>query len=471
MKKELLKFREKNKSENNSVNTPLYMRIYSDVVREIKDGVIKGGDKLPSKRALAERLGVSVITVENAYLQLVSEGYVFSKPGSGYFVEKFYSEEKPSEPVKGKDHDVAEKYDFSTNGVDNTAFPFSVFAKLAREVLSNDGEELLKVSDRNGNYGLRKEISVYLKTVRGIDASPENIVVGAGAEYLLGLIVQLLGRDNAYGVENPGYDKTYKIFSANSSRVFPVPVDDKGACIKAVSGFGVNIIHVTPSHHFPLGIVMPIGRRRELLEWAAEESDRYIIEDDYDSEFRYIGKPVTPLKGLDEKQKVIYVSTFTKSLAQSIRMAFMVLPDNLTEKFKTKLGFYSCTVPVFDQLILKKFISGGYFERHINKMRKIYRIKRDTLIKKINLSELKSVVTVTGEEAGMHLLLTVNNEMDEDELILSAKNEGVKIKGLKSFYSFPVMRAADNEIVIGYAGLSVKEITDGIALLEKAWVK
>lgn len=455
---------------------PLYIQIYNYIKERIEKGELKAKSKLPSKRELSAHLKVSVITVENAYMQLIAEGYVYTKPGSGFYVEQFRSDfkngafeaprdlEKETKPV---DNEIL--YDFRTNRIDTSAFPFSVWAKLAREVLSERSEEILNACPPQGTMKLREQISVYLKNFRGIDASPERIIVGAGSEYLIGLLIQLLGRDNAYGVENPGYTKTYKIFSANSSRVFPVPMDDKGASAQAISGFGINVIHVTPSHHFPLGTVMPVARRRELLDWADKKPSRYIIEDDYDSEFRYQGKPIPALRGM-ESDKVIYINTFAKSLAPSIRIGFMVLPDELYRQFENKLGFYSCTVPVFEQLTLAKFMGEGHFERHINRMKKIYKQRRDLLCGKIRAC-FKETVKIFGAEAGMHVLLRVDNGMSEEELLQSAKSVGVKCYGLKSFYSFPVSDMPDNVVVLGYSGLDEKQIDSGIEALRSAWIK
>lgn len=454
----------------NSKKSPLYLQLYEHVKGAIGRGELMAGAKLPSKRELASHLKLSVITVENAYMQLIAEGYVYSRPGSGYYVEKLYRDEKENRTVKTQN--TSEKseifYDFKTSGVDIYAFPFSVWAKLAREVLSEQNEELLNACPPQGTLKLREQISSYLKSFRGIDVNPDRIIVGAGTEYLTGLIIQILGRDNAYGVENPGYDKVYKIFSANTARVFPVPMDEKGAVAHAISGFGINVIHVTPSHHFPLGIVMPISRRLEVLDWAEEKDGRYIIEDDYDSDFRYFGKPVPALRSLNGN-KVVYVNTFAKTLAPSIRIGFTVLPDELYKQYQTRLGFYSCTVPVFEQLTLAKFIEKGHLERHIGRMKKIYRQKRDLLIQKITGGTLGRKTEIFGSDAGMHVLLKVNNGMNGEQLLSSAESVGVKVYGLRNYYSFPVSDMPDNVVVMGYSGLSEKQISEGVAALENVW--
>ena len=416
-----------------------------------------------------------MITVETAYAQLMAEGYITSKPGSGFYVEclseEYIFDNKTQETEKAFDEPSEIIYDFRTNRVDTSVFPFSTWAKLSREVLSERSADLLNACPPQGILSLRVRIAEYLKEFRGMAVDPEQIVIGAGSEYLTGLIIQLLGRDNAYGVENPGYSKIYNIFSAHASRVFPIPMDEKGASADAISGFGINVLHVTPSHHFPLGIVMPVSRRLELLRWADFKEDRYIIEDDYDGEFRYAGRPIPTLQSMDVHEKVIYISTFTKSLAPSMRISYMVLPRSLCRRFTVRLGFYSCTVPVFEQLTLAKFMEKGHYDRHINRMKKIYRQRRDVLCKKISEGRLGDCVKVSGCDAGMHLLLTVENGMNQSELLSSAAREGVKVYGLSEYYSFPVSALQENTVVVGFSGLNTQQLIRGAEALERAWIR
>ncbi len=459
---------------NTNSKNPLYIQLYSFIKQEIESKNIGCGEKLPSKRALAAHLKISIITVETAYAQLLAEGYIISKPGSGFYVESLAETDKvspPSEVIETATDTMPIQYDFRTNRIDTSDFPFSTWAKLSREVLSEQSADLLNACHHQGILALRNEIASYLKEFRGMMVDSEQIVVGAGSEYLTGLIIQLLGRDNAYGVENPGYSKIYEIFSANTSRVFPIPMDEKGASAEAITGFGINVLHVTPSHHFPLGIVMPVSRRQELLRWANSREDRYIIEDDYDSEFRYAGRPIPTLQSMDKNGKVIYMGTFTKSLAPSMRISYMVLPRQLCGRFTARLGFYSCTVPVFEQLTLAKFMEKGHFDRHISCMKKIYRQRRDILCKKISESRLGDFVKISGCDAGMHLLLTVENGMKQNELLASAAKEGVRVYGLSAYYSFPVANMPENIIVAGFSGLNAEQLVKGAEALERAWVR
>ncbi len=452
---------------------PLYMQLYNYMKGQIESGNIKRGERLPSKRALSAHLKISIITVETAYAQLLAEGYITSKPGSGFYAECF-TENLDVNRIFPEVNEIADetteiRYDFRTNRIDISDFPFSTWAKLSREVLSERSTDLLNACHPQGILPLRKQIAEYLREFRGMEICPEQIVIGAGTEYLTGLIIQLLGRDNAYGVENPGYSKVYSIFSANTSRVFPIPMDEKGASAEAIAGFGINVLHVTPSHHFPLGIVMPVSRRSELLRWANFQENRYIIEDDYDSEFRYAGRPIPTLQSMDKNGRVIYINTFTKSLAPSMRISYMVLPEHLCRRFTARLGFYSCTVPVFEQLTLAKFMEKGHFERHIGRMKKIYRQRRDILCQKLSKSTLGNFVNISDCDAGMHLLLTVKNGMKQNELISSAAREGAKVYGLSEYYSFPVSDMPENVVIAGFSGLNEQQIIKGAEALEKAW--
>lgn len=452
---------------------PLYEQLYTYIRGKIENGEISSGEKLPSKRMLSAHLKVSVVTVETAYSLLSAEGYIYSVPGSGYYAEKLPGRFSltPQHPVilepekKEREYDV----DFSTNRVDTELFPFSVWAKLSREILSSGGDELLCSCSGKGLYSLRQAIGNYLRSFRGMDVYPEQIVVGAGSEYLTGLLVQLLGREKIYGVEDPGYVKTHRVFSANCSEVLPIEVDGGGARVDSLIAQGIQVAHITPSHHFPLGTIMPAARRHEMLSWAALKEGRYIIEDDYDSDFRLYGKPVPTMQSLDCSGHVVYLNTFTKSLAPSIRISYMVVPPELLGEFEKRLGFYACTVPVFEQLILAEFLKRGHFERHISRMKKLYTGRRDYFIKALESSPLSGILNVRGADAGMHLLLRFRNGMKESELIAGAAAQGVRVYGLSEYYSFGE-KPDEGKIIVGYSGMSTEEIDRGIRALERAWL-
>lgn len=456
---------------NDSDKTPVYQQIYRFIKAEIESGNLKSGEKLPSKRALSQHLKVSVVTVETAYYQLLSEGYIRSKAGSGFYVEDnfFGTESVDIQEISEEEAEI--KYDFSTNNMDTALFPFSVWAKLSRGVLNSKSTDLLNSCDFRGVESLREEIANYLKQFRGMNVSPERIVIGAGSEYLIGLLIQLLGRDMAYGVENPGYKKIYDIFSTNTSRVFPVPMDSNGANISSISGFGINVVHVTPSHHFPLGIVMPLKRKQELLQWAYAKEDRYILEDDYDSEICYDGHPMPTIQSLDRNGKVIYVNSFTRTLAPSIRIGYMVLPERLAERFCSRLNFYSCTVPVFEQFTLAEFMHSGQFERHVRRIRKVCKERRDVICYCVKNCVLAEFTEISGDSAGVHIVLDVKNGMSQEQLIHSAISEGVRVYSVSESYSFPVAEFQQSKVVLGFSAIGDDEIPKAVKALEKAWSK
>ncbi len=460
--------------------TPMYEQLYRFIRAEIEKGKLLSDEKMPSKRMLATHLKISTITVENAYAQLVAEGYLKSVPKSGYFVEPYEHNllHKQSNIFNNENilfnapsHNKIYEYDFKTNVVDTNLFPFSTWAKLAREVLSESSNELLNVTHPQGCYELRKEIADYLYNFRGIKANTEQIVVGAGSEYLIGLIIQLLGRKSIYAVENPGYSKINKIFESNDVVTVPVSLDEQGLSVTKLAKTNANVVHVTPSHQFPLGIIMPVKRRISLLSWANESSNRYILEDDYDSEFRFAGHPIPALQGIDCNGKVIYINSFTKSLAPSLRISYMVLPPQLLKIYQQKFMFNSCTVPNFEQYTLNKFMNKGYFERHLSRMRNAYKQRRDLFIKAITSSKLDKYVDIIGQDAGLHLLLHIKNGLDEAQLVAKAKAVGVRVYGLSEYYNFPAQHYHKSTLVIGYSGFQQTQINVAVERLEKAWME
>lgn len=449
---------------------PLYEQIYQYMKREIQEGRIASGDKLPSSRSLSRHLEVSRSTVELAYEQLISEGYVEAVPCKGYFaadLEGLYRlDAMPALPEPEATAEEKEwKYDFTPNGVDLNSFPYGVWRRLAKDSLQDDRAQMFRLGDPQGEYGLRRAISRYLYQARGVNARPEQIIVGAGNDYLLMLLSTVIGRDHKVALENPTYKQAYRLFQRLSYDVCTVDMDEKGMEVTGLQASKADIAFVMPSHQYPLGIVMPMKRRMELLGWAAEDPKRYIIEDDYDSEFRYKGKPIPALQGYDRWGKVIYIGTFSKSIAPSIRISYLVLPPVLLKEFQEKSSFLSCTVSRVDQLILQRFLEEGHYERHLNKIRTLYKGRHDTLIG--CLKELQHHCTISGEHAGVHILLHFSEEVTEEELIQKAAEKGVKVYGLSQYYiDTPGNRPT---ILLGYANISEEKIKKAVALLEEAW--
>ena len=454
--------------------TPLYEQLYRAVRADIMSGTLAGGVRLPSKRQLAANLRVSQITVETAYGQLLAEGYIVSEPRRGYFVQKQLaapmpaqlSKEAPAHPHAAPKDDC--RYDFRTNIVDTGCFPFATWARLSRSVLSEYSDRLLRATDPCGAVELREQIARYLYDFRGINISPDNILVGAGSEYLMHLVIQLLGRDRVYALENPGYRKLYQIFADNGAAVRPLPLDKSGLRADALAASDASVVYLTPSHHFPLGTVMPAARRMELLRWASAAPDRYIIEDDYDSEFRYASRPIPALGELDHAGRVVYVNTFAKSLSPSLRIGYLVLPDALMARYRERFSLYSSTVPSFEQYTLAAFMRTGGFERHISRSRKVYQARRDALMAALGRELAELPHEVSRSEAGLHLLLHMRNGMLERELVERARAAGVRVYGLSTYYTPPV-KPPKATLVLGYAGLTEQQIDEAAALLRQAW--
>lgn len=450
---------------------PLYEQIYEYIKNDIRCGRMKSGDKLPSTRALSKHLDVSRSTVELAYEQLLSEGYVEAVPYRGYYiaeVEDLYR----LDPMKTRETTVTGRkakdylYDFTPNGVDLNSFPYNIWRKLSKESLVEDRAELFHLGNPQGEYGLRNAICSYLHQARGVNCSPEQIIVGAGNDYLLMLLSTVLGQNHKFALENPTYRQAYRLFLNLSYEVCTVDMDSRGMNVAKLKESGADIAFVMPSHQYPLGIVMPIKRRLELLKWAQEQEGRYIIEDDYDSEFRYKGKPIPALKGYDSCEKVIYIGTFSKSIAPAIRMSYMVLPEPLLETYKEKSSFVNSTVSKVDQLILQNFIENGYYERHLNKMRALYKNRHDVLLGA--LKKMPGVVRISGENAGVHLLLHFKKGITEEELVRKAEEQKIKVYGLSEYY-VESPDETDATILLGYANMSEEQITEAVQILKSAW--
>ncbi len=449
----------------------MYEQLYEHIKEDILNGTIASGEKLPSKRKLSNHLKISVMTVETAYEQLMSEGYIYSKPKSGYYVNdiqntlSIIASDIYPVPVRENFTRSDYVYEFKTNTVDTENFPFSIWAKLMREVLRDKDKELLNKTETKGLYILRVEIAKFLKTYRGISCQPEQIVVGAGSEYLINLIIQLLGKDKKYAVENPGYHKIAEILSAYNIDTNYIPLDEQGVSMEHLIYSDVNVLHVSPSHQFPTGIITPIKRRYEILKWAYEKNG-YIIEDDYDSEFRYSGKPVPALQSLDKNSRVIYMNTFAKNLAPSLRISYMVLPWELVYKFDKEFQFYSNTVSCFEQYTLTKFMAGGYFERHINRMRNIYKSRINTI--KDCISSLNNDITIKGENIGLHIVLEFPRSTDIDAIVKKAKEKGILLYNINDYY-FQGTHPKP-ALVLGYTGISSENIIKAFDILKNIFL-
>lgn len=453
----------------------LYQQIYEHIRQEIREGKLLAGERLPSTRSLAEYLQVARSTVDYAYDQLLSEGYIEAKPYKGYFVCRLegiftMEQQEMTEPEvvrpDSQEDGTQVQVDFSPYGIDMTGFPFGVWKRITKNILNDSNSELFAQGEPQGDYDLRMTISRYLHSSRGVNCRPEQIIVGAGNDYLLLLLEKILGRHVGIAMENPTYKRAYRIFQSFAYRIYTVDMDDKGMRADRLFGLPVRAAYVMPSHQYPTGAVMTIGRRAELLRWAEKEPDRYLIEDDYDSEFRYRGKPIPSLQSSDKRGKVIYIGTFSKAIAPAIRVSYMVLPESLLEVYRRDCSFYSCTVSRIDQRILNEFIRDGYFERHLNKMRMHYRAKHDLLL--AELEPFKKAFTISGEDAGLHLLLTARGAVTEAQLLSAATEAGVKVYGMSE--NMVETDAPKATILLGFGSVSEPEMKEGLHRLQKAWL-
>ena len=450
-------------------DAPLYDQLYHHIAAAIQSGALSPGSRLPSKRRLCALAGVSMSTVETAYSLLAAEGYVLAKPRSGYVCAHLLPSVSAAPVTVQETASVSTPsrwaFDCSTSGVDTSAFPFSSWARITKEaVYENPG--LLQRGHPQGDLPLRTALAELLAQYRGVRCSPEQVVVGAGADYLLTLLLQLLPEQETIALEDPGYPAAYAAASLHQRRAVPIPVDGEGMDPEALEHSGAGLAYVTPSHQFPLGVTMPAGRRSRLLHWAASAPDRWLIEDDYDSEFRYKGKPIPALQGSDKEGRVIYLGTFSRSIAPAIRISYLVLPLHLLEKWEDRLSCFSSTVSRIDQTILNRFIKEGCYERHLNRMRTIYGRKHDMLL--AQMKGLSKILRIHGEYAGVHVLVEFTNGMTEEEAVERARRAGVRVYPLSAYYQGD-SRAPGGQVLMGYAVLKEQEIADAVACLFQAW--
>ncbi|GAK14747.1 PLP-dependent aminotransferase family protein [Geomicrobium sp. JCM 19039] len=450
--------------------TPLYEQLYTHIKNEIISGRIAYNSKLPSKRKLATFLKISQNTIETAYEQLHAEGYIAVLPRKGYFVQAFESLEyvAPTSSVAAsypsKKH--AHRYTFHPAQIDSRQFPYDKWRKHFRNTMEETNHDLLLLGDGKGERSFREEIASYLYHSRGVACSVDQIVVGAGIEVLVQQLFLLLSDEQTFGIEDPGYQLMPKLLKNYAHKLQPIPVDDKGIRVDDIMESTIDVVCTTPSHHFPYGSVLSINRRKQLLDWARDKSGRYIIEDDYDSEFRYTGKTIPSLQSMDQDGKVIYLGSFSKSLIPSARISYMVMPQPLSDRYEKAFSDYHSTVSRIDQHVLTSFMNTGDFEKHLNRMRKIYRRKLDTVIQLLRPYE--NTLQIIGEHSGLHIVLVIKNGMTENELVEAAEREHLKVYPL-SYYSLTAPEYKHARIVFGFGSLAEHELPDALSSLMKAW--
>lgn len=450
-------------------SVPLYNQLYQEIKEAIAAGKIPVGTKLPSKRKLADFLAISQTTVELAYSQLVAEGFIEARERKGFFalpVEELAYLDVPHEEPAAPGERFEYRYDFNPAKIDTRSFPFSTWRKVAKEVMDEMNHHLLLSGHPQGDEALRQEISRYLFQSRGVVCDVDQIIIGSGTEQLMPLLIRLLDKGVLFGFENPGYALTHSIFEHYDRKAVPIAVEEDGISVHSLEVRGVDIAYVTPSHQFPTGTVMGATKRAQLLNWAASKPERYIIEDDYDSEFRYTSRPIPALQSMDRSGRVIYLSTFSKSLMPSLRIAYMVLPKRLLRSYQQTFLHYSSSVPRMDQQLVAEFMKQGHFSRHLNRMRKLYKKKLEQLT--AVLRPFAPTVKVSGEQAGMHIVLTVQTVFSEEQLVERAKAAKIRVFGIGS-YDVEQKTVVPPQIVLGFGGLTAEDIEKGIPELMRSW--
>ncbi|WP_459480553.1 MocR-like pyridoxine biosynthesis transcription factor PdxR [Clostridium saccharoperbutylacetonicum] len=459
---------------NYNSKTPLYIQIYAYIRDEILSGNLSFESKLPSIRALSKDLKLSKSTVEAAYGQLIAEGYVTSKKRSGLYVAKIESGFKTiktdlsfNKEDFNDNFNIKIKYDFTSGQIDLSAFPYANFRKTVGQCIDEYSNALLLYGDHQGDYGLRYEISRYIHHSRCVTCSPEQIIISSGTQQSLILLCQILSNDfKSIAFEEPSYLGAKAVFENFNFNISPIKLDFDGINIDSLYESKSKLVYVTPSHQYPYGMVMSISKRLKLLNWA-KKIDGIIIEDDYDGELRYKGKPIPSLQGLDEYNKVIYLGSFSKSLMPSMRISYLVLPKSLLNVYNQKYRIYEQSVPRLLQKTLEIFIKEGYWEKHLRKAKVLYKKKQDLLIHAIN-KYFGNKVNIIGSDSGLHILLEINTQLNEFELIERALNDGIKVNPTSVNWINPPTNSLP-VIFIGFAGIKADEIQKAIELLSKCW--
>lgn len=442
--------------------SPLYEQLYRALKADILSGALPGGSRLPSGRALAEHLGLSRVTVETAYAQLLAEGYLTSRPRAGYFVEQLTPQELPPRVSEPEAQPPEPKTAQSRSA---QLFPFSVWARLMRGVLLDRRQELLRPAPDAGLPALRQAVAAELYRQRGVHVSPEQVYIGAGAEYFYNLLIQFFGHGRVYALENPGHRKIARVYQANQVAVRPIGMDADGVIPELLEQSGAEVLHISPSHHYPTGTVTPITRRQALMRWLTAQPGRYLIEDDYDSEFRFSGLPIPTIQSMDRSGRVIYMNTFSRTISPSLRISYMILPRTLLPQWQAAMGFYSCTVPSFEQMTLTRFLAEGYFEKHLSRMKKHYRAVRAQLFSVLHTPQAARLCAVHDTDAGLHLVLELKNAPEPEALRALLRQSGLPDALLSDFYLDAPSPQAQKSIVLGYADAEPAQLEAALTAL------
>lgn len=453
-------------SLNKENQKPLYIQLYE----QIKNDIIENysvGDKLPSVRKMSSMYNISKTTVETTYSQLVAEGYIESYPNSGFRVEttnelKFKIKNISTNIDTNNTKEIEWRYDFYPSKLSKDSFPLKLWKKLFSKYI-NENLDFGAYSNPQGEEGLREEIAKYLKNSRAVICNKNQIIIGCGFPELMGIIARILRKINfdIFAIENPGYHIAKNVFENYGFEINKIPLDNDGIKITELEKSNSNIVYVTPSHQYPTGVTIPISNRYKLLNWA-KNNNSFIIEDDYDSELNYVNRPIPSLQGLDTQNRVIYIGTFSKSLCASLRVGYIVLPNNLMDiyyKFENKHS----TVSIITQKILEKFISEGHWDKHLRKIRTI-NSKKHNIMKSELLSKLGDTMKIESLGGGLSIVINPKVDMDIEKLKSLAIKEKIKI-----YFAKDVSGGEWDAIRMGFGGFKENEIKDAINAFSKIW--
>lgn len=451
-------------------NHSLYHQIYRQIKDKISSGQLLEEAKLPSCRQLAKDLNISRNTVESAYQQLCAEGYLVSKPRSGFYVAKLERDRlriipKSLENATKAEENEGLQYDFQYERINHTHCPFGLWRKLINQCLQTEQESIVASKDAHGKFGLRLQIMKYLAEFRGVSCFPEQIIIGAGIQHCLSVLCHLIKQDfQSIAIEDPGYNGTKAVIRNHGFNLIPISLDENGINIELLASSSTKVVYITPSYQFPTGKIMPIAKRLELIEWAAKENG-LIIEEDYHSDFKWLGKAIPSLQGLNSKGSIIYLGTFSKAMALPI--SYMILPEPILQKYQKTFEEYNSLVPTLYQRTLELFMEMGYWERHLRKMGQIYRKKHHLLIQQIT-EQMGDQVFIHGKNGGLHIIAESKNGLSEEGMIERAKKAGIRVYPVSKHW-LESQHYSNNMVLLGFSGLSEEEIVQGVSLLKKAW--
>jgi len=456
---------------NNTDSTPLYQQLFLQIQEKILSGKLPAHTKLPSIRTLAEELSTSRNTIEGAFQELYAEGYLYSKSRSGYFVSDIELEPATATattvscPKQDLHPKLAERYrfDFHPARLDPDVFPATHWRRCLIDTVRTEAGSFSEYSEPQGEWGLRCNIQFYLEHSRGVHCSPDQIIISSGLQQNLEIVAQLI-RDNhsSIAVENPGYHLPQDVFRNLGFRINPIDIGSSGLNPDTLKSSESTVVYITPSHQMPLGYVMPVADRLKFISWA-DTGEKFIIEDDYDSELRYIGRPISSLQGLNPQGNIIYLGSFSKVFSPALRLCYMVLPARLADTYKKKFRNYLSPVPLLTQRAMISFMEQGHWEQHLRRVRIFYKKKHDLMIRAIEQC-FGNKAKVIGQGAGLHIVLELADRIkDESEFISRAKQRECRLLSFSDFYADG--KKEHNKLLIGFGGIPIEEIPSGIDLL------